>query len=999
MDSIIKAVLLLFLIFIINVGLKGQILPMHHYSMEDGLVADDINAFCQDSSGYIWIATSEGLSVFNSKGFNNYTVEDGLPTNNISVVTTDLSNGNNIWIGTVGKGVVEYVDGKFIRFADSHNKKNNIINCLLMDKSKNLWCGTENSIFLIKNDKVTLLPNPLHIGEVNSLSEDDEGNILIGSSDGFFKYNPFKKKFVKINTSLSSNSKIVSVNYTKNGSTLLLTSKGKLLEINSENEKSISLSSIGEFKRIFTSTLNNYYWIASDHGLFKINLKKFQKIGYYTQKNGLPGNNINCVFNDREGVLWVGTNGRGISKLVHSNILKFNIPEAKINVYNISTVIDKNNHVWAATSDRLLELWKDDNLKWHIYNHTEIGAKVNHFIAKLFLSGGSNLIVTYSEGNIKEFSIVNHKPQSKYPSKLILNSSIDLSKKYKFYGLFITLKDNANRLWVSALDLGVIVLNNSKPRQVIKIYTEKDGLPDNSIRCIYQDKHGNYWFGGYSKGLTYFSKDKVLKDLGLNYSSSNVKITKYSNKQGLPDNSIRAITEDNRGSIYIGTRYGGLAILKKGKFKIFSKTNGLFSNGIWDISFTSEFGIWLATQAGIQKLNANGTISYDIINEIPRIPFYSISVLAGKFIFANPTELFIYEAGESHLKKIRPSVFINRILVNGQKISMKKKLEFTNIQNNITFDFIDISNIEGHNRAYEYRLLSEDKKWNKIINRSSITYASLNPGTYTFQVIAISPDGLKSIKPAEIKFTIDAPFYEKWWFDLIVILIIVSIITAAVRMRVKRLLEIERVRSKIAEELHDDIGSGLTKIAILSEHALFEKSGGERKSGNGKSHSHQNKSIVKVGTIARNLVDQMVDVIWSIDPQYDKLEDFIIHFKNYAYEVCEAKNIELIIETKNIKNVKLDPQIKRKLHLISTEALNNSLKHSGCSKIYYQLSVKDKIIKLEIGDDGKGIPQEKFGSGNGLINMQKYIQELKGLIDFDSDKHNGTIIKIEIPIH
>ncbi len=966
--------------------------------MVDGLISDDINAMCQDSSGYIWMATAEGLSVFNSNSFTNYSVEDGLPTNNLSCILADRHDRTRIWIGTLGAGVVEYVDGRFIRFGAGLKQKYRSINCLYMDPEGVLWCGTDSGLFRIRDGKIVMLPRRANVAGVNSISEDVQGDILIGADSGFYELRAGGDRCIRQNVPVRKGDVIADAMPLGHTSALVLTRRGVLTRIRGGKQKSVVLSPYGRFTGLFASTSKENVWVASDHGLFTVNTEDLTVKSQWTRKNGLPGDNIQSVFVDQEGVIWLGTNGKGVAKLVYPNLLRFDIPESHKDVYNVSTVVDSHGHVWIATSDRLIELWRDKGSRWHLFGHLDFEADPKHSIGKLCLSGRSDLVLTFSGGTVEEFRIANPNPSSSRPSILVRKWSTNLGNKYKFYDLYVCMADSSRRIWVSAIDLGVVVLSNTTPPRVLKVYTTADGLPDNSIRRIFEDSRGNYWFGGYNEGLACFSRDKVQKGLGLESDSTGKKAALYTTGVGLPDNSVRAITENGRGDILVGTRYGGLAIFNHEIFRKISRVDGLFSNGIWDIACTPSHGTWVATQSGIQRLNGDSTISYELRNVMPRIPFYSISMGAGHFIFANPTEVFVYNPDESHLRRVPPPVLISSIAVNGRRVATRSRIELPDNQNNVTIDFVSVRSVDAGERFYEYRLLNEGHGWTRLHNRNSVTFVSLRPGTYTFQVIALTDDGLKSDVPAEVTFKIDSPFFREWWFEALVLLAVVSIIVGMVKSRERRLLELERVRTRIAEELHDEIGSGLTKIAILSEHAMHASGSPANKTTENTEVSPSSKSIERVGTIARNLVDQMADVIWSIDPKYDRLEDFIIHFKKYAYEVCEARDIELRVGTGNIDNVKLDSQTKRKLHLISVEALNNALKHSRCSRIDYRLGVDGGAIRVEFADNGRGLTMEMIGRGNGLINMRKYVEELKGTIDFGSNEGTGTSIRIKIPL-
>lgn len=988
--------IIIFFTVILILPLRAQILLTHHYTMEDGLVSDNVNSICQDSLGYIWFGTGEGLSKFDSKDFVNYGKEDGLPSVNISCVAADRKNGRDIWIGTYGHGIIKYSDGRFISIGQNLSDDEKNITSLFVDNNNVLWCGTDSSIFYVKNDSVFVPGNPLGISEVNSVTDGGGGKILISTSSGAFIYDSKTGVYNKISARISGN--IVSAGKTSDNSFLILNSNGIFYRLHGDNIQKVALGKIGVFSHIFPSGNPDLYWISSDHGAYEVRLNNLDRPVKYTVENGLAGNNINCMLADREGVLWFGTNGKGVIKVPMTNLLKFKIPESVKNVYNVETAVDINGHVWIITSDRLIEFWRDGKSGWHSYTQLKLSLDAKGALAKVSIAQGTKLFVTYDRGVIKEFNIFNKHPLSENPSVITLSSSTVLSGKYKFYGLFFSREDSAGYLWTSALDLGMAVLSKTIPHRVLKIFTTKDGLPDNSIRCMYQDKKGNYWFGGYDGGLGFISLDKVHKELGLKYAKAKVKARLYTTKDGLANNSVRSITEDDTGALLIGTRYGGLSILKNGLFKTTNRSDGLVSNGIWHVTFTKNYGTWLATQGGVQKIAENGSVENDLKGEIPNIPFYSICLNKNYIVFSNPTEIFVYSPSATKPGNKFPPVFIKNVLVNGRKFNLKSGTKLANIQNNITFEFIGITNVV-ESRMYDYRLLNTQQAWARLVNRNSVTYASLQPGTYTFEVASVNRLGERSLNPAELTFTIKSPFYRQPWFLAGIFILIVSSVILFLRYRLKRLLEIERVRTKIAEELHDEIGAGLTKIAILSEHALINKSDKDPATNLNTKGPLQNQSIVRVGNIARSLIDQMVDVIWSIDPKYDRLEDYLIHFKGHAYEVCGAQNIKLSISSENVKDVKLGLQAKRKLQLISSEALNNSLKHSGCTEIKYSLSVKGKFINLNFSDNGKGIPDKLNGNGNGLANMRKHVTELNGTIEISRGEKSGTEISIRLPIN
>ncbi len=993
--------------------ISGQILPLHNYTIKDGLISDNIESICQDSLGFIWFGTGEGISIFDSREFRNLTTINGLSSNKISYVTADKRIPGDVWIGTVDGGINRYHNGKFFVYGSGLPDRMKDINSIFEDDSSIIWCGTDSGFYFIQNNLIRLIPSEFKIGWVSSFAQRNPNEILIASETGIFRYLIKQGKLEKINLPAWNGSTFISMLHSKNGSIYAATIDGYLYRINYSNAAVIKLN---ESPRTMAEDEDNNLWIGAVGGLLKISEDSFSadKIIEYNEGNGLLENNITSLLYDRENILWIGLNDNGLSKLTYQNLIRFQLPKKYIGINWASSVSDNNNHFWLALKKYLLEIWKDKNNNWHEYPHAVESYNPNEFLPYLFAGKDNKLYVEKSSGEISIYEIKKGNQSFNSPSNLRLIEKIIVPHKIKYTGLFKCIVDNKGYIWCSAIDAGILVINNSKPRNILKIYTQSDGLPDNSVREIFQDSKGNIWFGGYDGGLSVFSYGKILKDLTNKNGKEKIFSKLFTTADGLQDNGIRSIEENSEGEIIIGTRYGGLAIYnpeadsdkQSGKsIKSITREEGLFSNAIWSITKTSDGKIWLGTQSGVQELTREGIPSFKLYEELPKVPYYSIcSAGNGDLCFANQSDVYIYEPADEVEKNLPPPVYIDHFSVNGQEVKLKNNLSLASYQNTITVEFVGIINREERNTIYQYRLLDNDKEWNTLKNRNSVTYASLRPGNYIFQVIAINGKNIKSKIPAEISFVIEAPFYMQWWFIVLVLLLIISSAVLYSRIRFKRLIEIEKIRTRIAADLHDEIGSGLTRIAILSENALREESSKKileerNDTNNGNEKYSRHGSIERVGKISRDLVDSMIDVIWSIDPKYDSLQDFIFNFKNFANEVCEAKNIKLSIETKDIENVKVNSQIKRSLQLVSKEALNNALKYSGCTEINYSLVVKNKEINLLIDDNGSGFDLEKAKYGRGIFNIDKHAKELSGSFKCESVPGNGTKIMINFPLH
>lgn len=387
-------------------------------------------------------------------------------------------------------------------------------------------------------------------------------------------------------------------------------------------------------------------------------------------------------------------------------------------------------------------------------------------------------------------------------------------------------------------------------------------------------------------------------------------------------------------------------------------------------------------------------------------PVYSCGQTTNGLVWASSDrKITIINLQSGNKINIPPKIFITSVLVNGSKLKMLKDSDFSYNQNTLTFDFAGISLRYGASLQYEYMLNGAEDIWHKINDRNSVTYALLKPGYYSFKVKAINPNGKRSIKAAAFSFAISPPLWYRWWFIISSIIVLATGIFLIIKIRINRLLEIERVKGRIATDLHDDIGAGLTRIAIAADVALKQiatlnlnkelhpNSTEEKEDGNYSFY----ELIKKMGKHARELVDSMSDVVWSIDPKHTKVSDLSSHLQQYVFDICEAKNISLEFSiNEKIMGLEINPEALRALLLVAKEASNNAVKHSECSKLQIKLSIEGNKILLNVFDDGKGFQINKVTFGYGLLNMKKRCESVNGNFSVDASE-SGTAISAIIP--
>ncbi len=311
--------------------------------------------------------------------------------------------------------------------------------------------------------------------------------------------------------------------------------------------------------------------------------------------------------------------------------------------------------------------------------------------------------------------------------------------------------------------------------------------------------------------------------------------------------------------------------------------------------------------------------------------------------------------------------------------------EFAHGDNYFKFDFVGTNPPAPEAVVYRYRLSRIDRDWVEA-QQNLVQYTALPHGDYTFEVKARNEWGYWS-EPASVQFTITPPYWKTWWFIILVVIAAGGTITFLVLNRVRHLLALEKLRTKIAADLHDDIGAGLTEISIMSE-VIAQKL------------TDDQRGLVKaelggISTASRRLVNGMSDIVWLVNPRRDSLHDLIARLGDAYNESLRSSNVSLKVHNvESLKDVRLGMERRQHVFLIFKEAIHNALKYSDCSEITLDVEARGGTIEIKLSDNGKGFDPAKVTSGNGLSNMKDRAARIKAHIQIDSSPGRGTVVSL-----
>jgi len=304
-----------------------------------------------------------------------------------------------------------------------------------------------------------------------------------------------------------------------------------------------------------------------------------------------------------------------------------------------------------------------------------------------------------------------------------------------------------------------------------------------------------------------------------------------------------------------------------------------------------------------------------------------------------------------------------------------------------SFAFAALNYTNPLQNQYAYQLEGFDNAWMGVDTRRSVQYTNIPPGDYTFRVKASNNDGLWNEEGVALRLTITPPFWQTWWFRLLVVAFVVGVLTVAYRYRVARLLEMERMRLRIASDLHDDIGSKLSSIALMSEMV-------------GK-HAHlaprEAQRLAKVSDVAREMVGALRDIVWLVSPDHDRTDDLIERMRDVSGQMLDGLACTFASTANGLPEA-LPMALRRNIFLIYREALHNIARHAQASEVMIRLNVHKSRLVLTITDNGVGFDATAAHHGHGLKNMRTRAGQIDGDLEITSDPGRGTTLTLTVPV-
>lgn len=961
----LKLRLVIFILFTCTITVFGQRYNFEQYDIQNGLVQSQVTGITQDKQNRLWIATLGGLSRFNGTEFTNLSKTDGLNSN--FILSIAFSRDGHLLIGT-DRGLSIYKSDSLYNYKGAKVWTEG----LSISASGNMYGLSERNLVKIDGIKTTPIYLTGDTSEmVTAIKTDDTGKTWAAVYKHGLYYQEgnqwHKKTLGKKADELIINNLLID-NFTKDKIWLLTTDglytayNGEIKRAYAETIKKVTAMSQDEEGNIWLGT-NRGAWLIADG-----------KLIHFNAKNGFTDNVVNRIFRDKENNIWLGTDGSGIYKYNSKNYVTYDESQGLQNSIVMSIINGPApNEIWIGTYSGLF-VHKNNKIQRIVIPSDDEDVKRINF---LFKDSDLNIWIGTAGGGLWRYKDKTFKRLDKGSRAFYSNAIVEDRHKNKWIstnlGCFVvdhhtkSISRITERDCTSLLEIGnnMMIIGTQNGASLIRNKTNISPLtfkPIAGSSILSMIKHGDHiFFGTSDNGL-------VIWNL------STGKTKQINTKNGLSSDHIYSLLLDKKGVIWVGTGRGINKISVK-DFKILRNENTLLVECNQNAILENGDNIWVGTTKGALVFNNN----------------HKLSAIKKPHVFINSVSILPQNNKISQ----------NTVQVTYNEYELGEKIVLPYNHNHLNISFTGIYLTDPKTVTYQYRLRGLDHNYSRLSTNSSVNYTALPPGNYTFQVRAVTQSGIRSSNIASFKLQIPPPYYQTTIFKIFilsVILLLVMILVYVIinlnerqrKLRLKIKLEEQfKVRKQTAEDFHDDIGNKLTRISVLSEvlSSMTDK------------NDHEKRAVIqKIKTNVNELYRGTKDILWSLDPKNDTLEDLLMNIKTFGAEMFEETSIRFEDEI-HINNTpkKLPLELSRNILMIFKEAINNALKYAKADRVVFTAKMTDNLLAIQLSDNGAGFDTASAKNGRGLNNMQVRAERIKGNLTITSTT-KGTSIALSIKL-
>jgi ligand-binding sensor domain-containing protein/signal transduction histidine kinase len=1029
--------LLALLLSVAAPALRAERLPITTYGPAEGLSGTVVQHVTRDSRGFMWMSTRDGLSRFDGERFVVYGVEHGLPNPTINFLLE--TRGGDYWVATNGGGacrldaaapllpVTKDRAPLFTCVQIGDSILSNQVNTLHEDARGRLWVASDAGLFTIANRRAASFPLDLPGGltaGAHRMTNGADGVLWVGLGWGLIRIGPDGARthyaikrtiggdnvndllvdrdgrlWLAHQTGIVVTRPVAPARATVNGPTpteqLVDASDAWPLAVDAGAIASVRLpEELGE-TAWFTlpgdgggtgahslhQTADGRIWIGTVDSLLEFDPAR-SSFRRHTAAEGLTDTNISSLSEDAAGNLWAATITGGAMKLTRDGFHSYDTRDGLGDPRVYSIYQDRSGAIVSVTGD-----WVINRFDGQRFTHEKAPVPRDAIYPW-------NSPLAFLDSTDRLWLMTNKHLARLSPAPGVSRTAPEMVRPdLHAWRMF---EDRQGDVWIGLrADHPDRLMTWNRAANTFRTWTEADGVPAGSTPTAFaEDTAGQVWIGLQGGDFLRWRDGRF---------------THFPAPHG-PGGAITSMTRDRDGRLWAGSNRDGLICIEHPNtaqplFRSYAKADGLDSTNIRSV-VTDQWGrVYAGNARGVDRLDpSTGRVQHYTTRDGLLSGFVNAAYRDrdGTLWFGSAKGLSRLTP-ESNERFDPPRIFIGGVRTAGtpQVISHLGQRDVAGLslrpgEGQMQIDFFGLASGLGESLRYQYRLDGADDRdrWSDATAERTVHYSRLPPRQYRFQVRAVRADGTLSARAATVAFEVMPAFWQRAWFQALVAAAIALAAYAAYRIRLARLLALERVRSRIAGDLHDDIGATLAQIAVLSEVVQTQIDD---------QHAPLRAPVARIAQTAREAIASMSDIVWAINPQKDSLHETVRRMRRFANEVLPARGITFTITAPEL-DVRLGADERRHIYLIFKEALNNVLRHADATEVAIELRMAHRRLHLEITDNGRGYTPPKSGSeaesdGHGLISMARRAEALGGVFAIAAKPGKlGTVVTATIPL-
>jgi signal transduction histidine kinase/ligand-binding sensor domain-containing protein len=982
-------------------GGGGLAMTFRSWQKEQGLPQNVVHALAQTRDGYLWIGSDDGVARFDGARFVSFGLREGLPGGPVRRLFED-SHGS-LWIGTDGGGLTRWQDGRFTTITKRDGLPSDSVTALGEDSEGRLWVGTESGLAVWQDGRLTIpsVAEQFKGKPITVLLKNLRGVLWLGATGaGIFRLQ--EGKFVALTDA--------SVEGLLQDPHCLLEDKVGRIWVGAGGDYVLCRDG-DQWRRYriprhlakpyvsaLAEELDGTVWAGSmSEGLFQF---KEGKLVAINASSGLLDNWVESLLVDREGNLWVGTSA-GLNRLRRSELLVFGQNEG-LGYGPVQGLAEiEPGVIWAGKPSDGLYRWEGRNFSRLTTaalsgRSPEVISLLKTHDGDCWVSSAHGLWVFKDPKNatgevevaalagLNVLSLAEDRKGGVWAGtregqvwRLQQGAWLVQTNYSQSHPITAIAQHSDGAMWVGTEGGGLYRYKEGSP-----VHFEKGGgLLSDWIRTLYLDSQGILWIGTVGGGMSRWHDGQLIT---------------FTTREGLPDNTISQILEDEKGRLWLGNNRG-IACLSKGELE------ELVAGKI-AVVYPQVFG------------RAEGMPSEECTGG-----FYpaGLKTRSGRLFFATLKGIVVADARPQTADVPPPSVVLEETIIDGVAADVRRpqatasgnesrnhgpppegEIRVGPGKHRLEFHYTGMSFSAPERVRFRYRLEPLDTDWVEAGARRTAFYSYVPPGQYRFRVVACNSGGTWDESGAGLSLIVLPHFWQSRWFIGLAALGLLAAVGGTVRIVEKKkhqrrlkLLEQERAleheRARIAQDLHDDLGSSLTRISLLSDLARAGKD----------NPSQVEVHAQKISQSAGQTVRALEEIVWALRPGSDSLQSLVEYIAHFANELFEEDSAHCRLDLPHdLPTRSLPPEMRHNIFLVVKEALTNAFKHGHAREVQVQAKASAKTLEMVVRDDGQGFEAQalppKPGKRQGLGNMRRRAADMGGTLVVESARGKGTTVRL-----